>query len=178
MYRKDVDGLRAIAVLSVILFHLNILPNGYLGVDVFFVISGYLITKIIYTEAIEGKFSIFNFYLRRLRRIIPLVLLVNFISLIIGLFVMLPDDLENLGQSAVATNLFSNNILEYIVSKDYWNILNEFKPLMHTWSLGVEEQYYIIYPVLFIILSGKRLRYVFPVILVLTIISTVGITPP
>lgn len=170
-YRKDIDGLRAIAVLAVILFHLGYLPNGYLGVDIFFAISGYLITKIVYNEAIEYRFSIINFYLRRIRRIIPLVLFTTMISLIIGAFVMLPDDFENLSQSVLATNFFSNNILLLITTGNYWDIVNDYKPLMHTWSLGVEEQFYLFYPIIFLLFNGKRSRYILAVICTLAIIS-------
>jgi len=88
-----------------------------------------------------------------------------------GLFVMLPDDLENLAASAVATTLFSNNILQAITTRDYWNVANEFKPLMHTWSLGIEEQYYFFYPVLFLLFSGKRLRFILPLLVILTVAS-------
>ncbi|MDR0832726.1 MAG: acyltransferase [Candidatus Symbiothrix sp.] len=168
-----IDGLRAIAVVAVILFHFGYLPNGYLGVDVFFVISGFLITGLIYSESKEGKFSIKTFYLRRIRRIIPLVSFVTLAAVIWGLFVMLPDDLENLAESAVATTLFSNNILQAITTKDYWDIVNEFKPLMHTWSLGVEEQYYFLYPVLFLVLYGKKLKFVLPTLIALTALSLV-----
>jgi peptidoglycan/LPS O-acetylase OafA/YrhL len=170
-YRKDIDGLRAVAVLSVIVFHMGYLPNGYLGVDIFFAISGYLITKIVYNEALENSFSIINFYLRRIRRIIPLVLFTTLAALIIGVFVMLPDDLENLSQSVVATNLFMNNILLLITSGDYWNISNEYKPLMHTWSLGVEEQFYLAYPLIFLFLTGARRKWILPLLIVLTLIS-------
>ncbi|MFD0778303.1 acyltransferase family protein [Flavobacterium myungsuense] len=168
IYRNDIDVLRAIAVLAVILFHMGYLPNGYLGVDVFFVISGYLITKIIYVEAIENKFSIYQFYLRRIRRIIPLVLFTTFVALITGLFVMLPDDLENLSQSVIATNFFANNILLKITTVNYWNIINDYKPLMHTWSLGIEEQFYLVYPLLFLICNKKRVKWVLPILVVLT----------
>ena len=123
-YRKDIDGLRAIAVLSVIFFHLGYLPNGYLGVDIFFTISGYLITKIVYAESVENKFSITQFYLRRIRRIIPLVLFTSSIAVLIGFFVMLPDDFENLCQSLIATNFFGNNILQLITTGNYWDIVN------------------------------------------------------
>ncbi len=168
IYRNDIDGLRAIAVLAVILFHMGYLPNGYLGVDVFFVISGYLITKIIYAEAIENKFSIYQFYLRRIRRIIPLMLFTTLVALITGLFVMLPDDLENLSQSVIATNFFANNILLKITTVNYWNIINDYKPLMHTWSLGIEEQFYLVYPLLFLICNKKRVKWVLPILVILT----------
>lgn len=168
-YRKDIQGLRAIAVLSVIIFHLGYLPNGYLGVDIFFAISGYLITKIVYNEVLENCFSLANFYMRRIRRIIPLVLFVTTIALIVGLFVMLPDDLENLCQSVVATNFFANNILLLITSKDYWAIVNEYKPLMHTWSLGVEEQFYFLYPLIFLLLGSNRKKWILPFITILTL---------
>ena len=170
-YRKDIDGLRAIAVLSVILFHLGYLPDGYLGVDIFFTISGYLITKIVYNEAREDRFSISKFYLRRIRRIIPLVLSTTFVALLIGIFVMLPDDLENLSQSVFATNIFANNILLLITTGNYWDVVNEYKPLMHTWSLGVEEQFYLAYPLIFLFLNGKRSRWIMPVLLILTTTS-------
>lgn len=170
-YRKDIDGLRAIAVLSVIIFHMGFLPGGYLGVDIFFAISGYLITKIVYNEALEDRFSIVNFYMRRTRRIIPLVLFTTFIALVTGIFVMLPDDLENLSQSVIATNLFANNILLLKTSGDYWDIFNDYKPLMHTWSLGVEEQFYLVYPLIFLLFTGKRKKWILPLLITLTCIS-------
>ncbi|WP_205855206.1 acyltransferase family protein [Pirellula sp. SH-Sr6A] len=171
-YRKDIDGLRAIAVLSVILFHFGWLPAGYLGVDIFFVISGYLITGIIHKETQENSFSIIKFYLRRVRRILPMCTFTVAFSLIIGFFVMLPDDLENLGQSAVATNLFSNNILQSITTGNYWDVTNEHKPLLHTWSLAVEEQYYLFIPILASLFF--RTRKAFAVVLtVLSVFSLV-----
>jgi peptidoglycan/LPS O-acetylase OafA/YrhL len=169
---KYIDGLRAFAVLAVILFHFGYLPNGYLGVDVFFVISGFLITGLLYTECKEQRFSIKNFYLRRIRRIIPMVSCITILSIAIGIFVMLPDDLENLAESAVATTLFSNNILQAITS-GYWNVVNDFKPLMHTWSLGVEEQYYLLYPILFLIFSKKRINYITHTLVFLTMVSLI-----
>ncbi len=170
-YRNDIDGLRAISVLAVIVFHFGYLPHGYLGVDVFFVISGYLITGIIRREQDEGKFSIVNFYIRRIRRILPLTTAAVIVALVIGIVVMLPDDLENLAQSAIATNFFSNNILLAITTGNYWDVVNEYKPLMHTWSLGVEEQFYFLYPLL-IFAVGKRYKALFlPALGVLAAIS-------
>lgn len=170
-YRKDIDGLRAIAVFAVILFHFGIFPNGYLGVDIFFVISGYLITGIIYREINNNQFSIIDFYLRRTRRIIPLTLILVLLSLLVGFFVMLPDDLENLGQSAIATNVFANNILQAITTKNYWDVVNEYKPLMHTWSLGIEEQYYIAYPLILIIIGKNHSKWLLPLLCTLAVIS-------
>ena len=158
-YRTDIDGLRAFAVSAVILFHLGYLPNGYLGVDVFFVISGYLITSIVYGKASRGTFSIADFYRRRIRRILPLMLVVSSVALAVGASYMLPDDLENLGQSVVASNFSANNILMYFTSADYWAVRNDYKPLMHTWSLGVEEQFYLFFPLLLLLFRGRRLPY-------------------
>lgn len=172
-YRTDIDGLRAIAVVAVIIFHIGFIPNGFLGVDMFFVISGYLITGIIYREWSEGRFSILNFYERRIRRIIPLVTFICLVALVLGIWVMLPDDLENLSQSIIATNLFSNNILQAITTRNYWDIVNEFKPLMHTWSLAIEEQYYFLYPFLFLLLSKKRINWLLPTLIGLAVISLV-----
>jgi len=172
-YRKNIDGLRALAVIAVIVFHYGFLPNGYLGVDVFFVISGYLITGTILNELNENKFSMVNFYLRRIRRIIPLALFITLVTLVIGVAKMLPDDLENLAQSVVATNLFSNNILQAITTKNYWDIANEFKPLMHTWSLGVEEQYHLFYLLLFWLLGTNNRSWILPILLTFTVVSFV-----
>lgn len=172
-YRKDIDGLRAYAVIAVIVFHLGYLPNGYLGVDVFFVISGFLITSIIYSELANGSFSIWNFYERRIRRIIPLLLFITVTAFSVGLFLMLPDDLENLAQSVIASNFSSNNILMLITSADYWATKNEYKPLMHTWSLGIEEQYYLIYPFLLLLVAKIRLRFLYHFLILTSIISIV-----
>lgn len=158
-YRNDIDSLRALAVLAVMFFHFGFVKNGFLGVDVFFVISGFLITGIIYKDIQSGRFSIVDFYLRRTRRIIPLTLTVCSVALLVGVVTMLPDDLENLAESVVATNVFCNNVLQALTTRNYWDVVNEFKPLMHTWSLGVEEQYYLLYPLLFILISGKVGRW-------------------
>lgn len=151
-YRREIDGLRALAVVPVILFHagFDAFSGGFVGVDVFFVISGYLITTIILTELQQGRFSIVNFYERRARRILPALFVVMAACLILGYLWLMPDEFKNLGQSLVATSLFSNNILLGFTS-DYWDLASEFKPLLHTWSLGVEEQYYIVVPLLLII---------------------------
>lgn len=151
-YRREIDGLRALAVLPVILFHagFDAFSGGFVGVDVFFVISGYLITTIILAELEQGRFSIVNFYERRARRILPALFVVMTACLILGYLWLMPDEFKNLGQSLVATSLFSNNMLLGLTS-DYWDLASEFKPLLHTWSLGVEEQYYIVVPLLLIL---------------------------
>jgi peptidoglycan/LPS O-acetylase OafA/YrhL len=172
-YRADIDGLRALAVMAVLGYHYGFLANGYLGVDVFFVISGYLITGIIYQEMSQGHFSLGKFYLRRIRRIIPLALLVTAVALAIGIFAMLPDDLENLADSVIATNFFSNNILQAITTKNYWDVVNEYKPLMHTWSLGVEEQYYLAYPLLLMLFGKSRKTWLMPILCILTMLSVI-----
>lgn len=171
VYRTDIDGLRALGVISVILFHLGYLHNGYLGVDIFFVISGYLITGIVFNEVMENKFSILKFYERRIRRIFPLVLFTTTIAFILGLIFMLPDDLENLSQSVFASNYSVNNILMKITSADYWAVKNDYKPLMHTWTLAIEEQFYLFYPILFFFLKGERKRYIYPLLILLTLLS-------
>jgi len=151
-YRREIDGLRALAVLPVILFHAGFetFSGGFVGVDVFFVISGYLITTIILAELEQGKFSIVNFYERRARRILPALFVIMLVSFILGYFLLMPDEFKNIGQSFVATSLFSNNVLLGLTS-GYWDLASEFKPLLHTWSLGVEEQYYVIVPILLLV---------------------------
>ncbi len=170
-YRHDIDGLRALAVMAVIIFHLGFLDNGYLGVDVFFVISGYLITSIIYREKSEGRFSLKKFYERRIRRILPLLLVCTFAVLPVGIYLMMPGDLYALARSVIASNLSANNILLYLTSGGYWEVDNDYRPLMHTWSLAVEEQFYIIYPLIFLFVSSKRIKLIQYIILLLTICS-------
>jgi len=148
-YRKEIDGLRAIAVIVVMLFHagFQFISGGFLGVDIFFVISGYLITSIIFIEKSKDDFSLWNFYERRVRRLMPALFIMMIICIPFAVLMMQPDDLQNFGQSLISTSLISNNILLFITS-GYWDLSSEFKPLLHTWSLGVEEQYYIFFPLL------------------------------
>ncbi len=154
-YRPEIDGLRAIAVMSVILCHGEIpgFPGGFLGVDIFFVISGFLISGLILDNLDRGNFSIRDFYERRIRRILPAVFLVTGLCLIPGWFFMSADAYENLAESVVATTLSANNIL-LTVTTSYWEMESAFKPLLHTWSLGVEEQYYLFAP--FVMLLAYR----------------------
>lgn len=151
-FRKDINGLRAIAVLPVLFFHagLTSFSGGFLGVDVFFTISGFLITTLIIKSLNEGTFSILFFYNKRARRILPALLFVVTLTTCLSFIVMLPYDLKNYGQSIVATVLSANNILLYVTS-GYWSLASEFKPLYHTWSLAVEEQYYLIIPILILV---------------------------
>ncbi len=154
-YRAEIDGLRALAVLPVILFHAGFewFSGGFVGVDVFFVISGYLITTIIISEMAEGKFSIINFYERRARRILPALFFVMAACLPFAWLWLTPNDLKDFGQSLVAVSTFSSNILFWWES-GYFDTAAELKPLLHTWSLAVEEQYYILFPI-FLMLAWR-----------------------
>jgi len=171
-YRAEIDGLRAIAVVPVILGHADfkLFSGGFVGVDIFFVISGYLITGILLDELNAGKFSLVGFYERRARRIIPALSVVMAVSSILAYLLMLPDELENYGQSLVATTLFSNNLLLSLTT-GYWKLASEFKPLLHTWSLGVEEQYYIVFPLLLMLSYSAFKRSTALVLSVLAAIS-------
>jgi len=157
IYRYDIDGLRAIAVLSVVLFHIdpNWIPGGFIGVDMFFVISGFLITSIIQRQMQTGKFSFREFYRRRILRILPAATLVIAATLIVGQFVMLPDDLNTLAKSAAAAQLWSANIyFTFFLDTGYFADASILQPLLHLWSLGVEEQFYLFWPVA--LLFGMR----------------------
>lgn len=153
-YRSDIDGLRALAVLPVVLFHLGVpaVSGGYVGVDVFFVISGYLITGVISRELSGGSFSIIRFYERRCRRILPALFTTMLAVLIASLFVFMPDELRDFGTSLVGVAAFASNIL-YWQQVDYFNGAVELKPLIHTWSLAVEEQFYIFLPLLMLLVN-------------------------
>ena len=148
-YRKEIDGLRALAVLPVILFHagFSIFSGGFVGVDIFFVISGYLITTNIISELEQGKFSIINFYERRARRILPALFFIMLACIPIAWFLLLPNDMHSFSKSLIAVSIFASNIL-FRHESGYFDIASELKPLLHTWSLAVEEQYYVIFPFL------------------------------
>jgi peptidoglycan/LPS O-acetylase OafA/YrhL len=153
-YRPDIDGLRAVAVLSILFFHVGIkhFGGGYVGVDIFFVISGYLITSIIVRELNAGEFSIARFYERRVRRILPALTVAVAATLLAGLVLLSPVQLEDLGRSATATSFFSSNIF-FFLGSGYFEGSSELKPLLHTWSLAVEEQYYIMFPFLLMMIA-------------------------
>lgn len=146
-YRAEVDGLRAVAVVPVLLFHagFDAFSGGFVGVDVFFVISGFLITSILIDEIESGTFTIANFYERRARRILPALVLVVAVCSPVAWFMLAPGDLDDYWRSVVAVALFSSNVLFWIES-GYFEPEAEMKPLLHTWSLGVEEQFYLLFP--------------------------------
>ncbi|MGI9273145.1 MAG: acyltransferase family protein [Woeseiaceae bacterium] len=159
-YRSDIDGLRAIAILPVVFFHAGLpgFSGGFVGVDVFFVISGFLITRIIYSEMVDGTFSLARFYERRARRILPALLSVVFVAFVAGSIVLFPSQFEALSESVVASTLFASNIYFWITT-DYFRSATEFLPLLHTWSLGVEEQFYVFYPLLLLCLGPTRRKW-------------------
>ena len=157
-YRREIDGLRALAVLPVILFHAGFeaFSGGFVGVDVFFVISGYLITTIILAELRQEEFSIANFYERRARRILPALYVVMLACIPLAWIWLFPSDIKGFSQSLIAVSVFASNIFFWRES-GYFDTAAELKPLLHTWSLAVEEQFYVLYPP-FLILSWKFSR--------------------
>lgn len=171
-YRKEIDGLRAIAVLPVILFHAGFswFSGGYVGVDIFFVISGYLITMILLREMESGTFSIAKFYERRARRILPALLFVMICCIPFAYLWMTPQQLKDFSQAFIAVSIFSSNIL-FWRKEDYFAPEAEENPLLHTWSLAVEEQFYIFFPVLLIMLWKFGRRPLFHVTLALSCLS-------
>jgi peptidoglycan/LPS O-acetylase OafA/YrhL len=146
-FRPDIQGLRALAVLPVVAFHAfpDLLPGGFVGVDIFFVISGYLITRILHQELREGRFSITGFYVRRVRRLFPALYLMLFATMLLGLVLLPPHELRELAKTVAATVGFVANFLFYDLS-GYFGGEAELKPLLHTWSLAVEEQFYLVFP--------------------------------
>jgi peptidoglycan/LPS O-acetylase OafA/YrhL len=173
-YRPDIDGLRAIAVMSVVFYHIEpaLIPGGYLGVDVFFVISGFLITSIIRREQDRGRFSLGNFYERRVRRIMPALMFVLATSLIASTLLLLPSDLIGYGKSLISTVFFGANIYFYL-DTNYFATVAEQKPLLHMWSLGVEEQFYLFFPLILMLLLRFR-RAVLPIVITLVVLSLLG----
>ncbi|WP_423934645.1 acyltransferase family protein [Comamonas sp. 23] len=160
-YRKDIDGLRAIAVGSVILFHAGLaqqLPGGFFGVDIFFVISGFLIGRILFSDIAEGRYSLLRFYERRARRILPALFFVLLLSYGFARLLLTPLAFADFRNSLFATLGFASNIYFWLHSS-YFEPASELKPLLHTWSLGVEEQYYILFPLLAFALRNSRWRW-------------------
>jgi len=155
-YRPEVDGLRAAAVLIVVFYHAGLgFSGGFIGVDVFFVISGYLITSLILKDAQKGSFMLSDFWQRRIRRIMPAAVVLMVFSLVVGWFVLLPDDFVGLGASALSQTFFAANIY-FWRTLDYFSVAADEKPLLHTWSLAVEEQFYVFFPVLLLVLFRFR----------------------
>ena len=171
-HRLEIDGLRAVAVIPVILFHANIdlFQGGFVGVDIFFVISGFLITRIILAEIYQSSFSIIHFYERRARRILPAFFVVLIFSTFFAWFLLPPIEFKDYGQSLFFASFFSSNIFFWIES-GYFGVGTDLKPLIHTWSLGVEEQFYIFFPLLAILIYAVHKKLVFPIIFLLFFIS-------
>jgi len=160
-YREDIDGLRAIAVLAVVLFHAKMpgFSGGFVRVDVFFVISGYLITGLIAHDHANGRFAFSTFYFRRIRRIVPALLCVYAASMLLAALLMLPGDMRTFGQSLTSSALFYANHFFYSQS-GYFGGPSDLKPLLHTWSLSIEEQFYLVWPLLFLVLARWRAGWV------------------
>ncbi|MBL4792999.1 MAG: acyltransferase [Citromicrobium sp.] len=151
-YRPEIDGLRSIAVVPVILFHagFGLFSGGFVGVDIFFVISGFLITSIIAREMQAGRFSLLTFYERRARRILPALFLIMLLCLPVAWQILVPRDLKDFAQSLVAVSTFTSNIL-FWRETGYFGTEAELKPLLHTWSLAVEEQFYFVWPAVLVL---------------------------
>lgn len=158
-YRPDIDGLRAVAVLLVVVYHAfpSALPGGFIGVDIFFVISGYLITSILKKEMQTGKYSILEFYRRRIDRIFPALLVVMFSVFAFGWFTLFADEFMQMGKQMAGGAGFIANIVLYSET-GYFNTLSVTKPFLHLWSLGIEEQYYLVFPIILYFIYKRKLN--------------------
>jgi peptidoglycan/LPS O-acetylase OafA/YrhL len=175
-YRSDIDGLRAVAVIPVILYHTDIeyFSGGYVGVDVFFVISGYLITKLLTDDLSRGHLSIRKFYERRIRRIFPALFTVLIFTLIVSSLILLPEDYISESYSALSAALFSANIY-FWANSGYFDAPASALPLLHTWSLAVEEQFYIVFPLLLLTFKNAN-RNVLAIIFFVLFFVSLGIS--
>ncbi len=172
VHRIDIDGLRALAVAVVVLFHADLLPGGFIGVDIFFVISGYLMASIISQALDDGRFSLMDFYARRARRIIPALVVVMAIIAVAGSLFMLPHDIKDLGRSIVAASTFTSNLWFRDIAADYFaaeNVL--YQPMLHSWSLAVEAQFYVMFPLVLILIHALAKRRTLLLIASLALIS-------
>jgi peptidoglycan/LPS O-acetylase OafA/YrhL len=158
-YRPDVDGLRALAIVPVVLYHYGFWPftGGFVGVDVFFVISGFLITGLIHREMVEGRFSIRHFYERRIRRIFPALFVMLTVATVAAAIILFPLDFERYADSLFATAFFASNF-EFWRETGYFDVAADWKPLLHLWSIAVEEQFYLIFPALLLLVGTQSRR--------------------
>lgn len=172
-YRPDIDGLRAIAVLSVLIHHLNtsLVPGGFIGVDIFFVISGYLITSQIHKDASQGRFSVSRFYQRRINRIVPALTTVIAATLAVGWVILSPRDLLLVLESSIFALLGVSNVFFWREYGNYFGGNAAEAPLLHTWSLGVEEQFYLVWPLLVVLLLRLPKRFVVGGLAVFTLMA-------
>jgi len=180
-FRKDINGLRAIAVLSVVLYHFGVpgFSGGFVGVDIFFVISGYLMTKIIMTKVEQDSFSLISFYIDRGRRIIPALAFLCFVLLIFGWFYLISYDYRQLGMHVASSMSFLSNFI-YWVQAGYFDTASHEKWLLHTWSLSVEWQFYILYPIIIIalhkIITVKSMKIILILLTIVSLTSSIIIT--
>lgn len=174
-YRPDIDGLRALAVMAVVLFHAapNVVPGGFVGVDVFFVISGFLITRNILLDAGDGSFSFWRFYVRRIRRLFPALFVTVALSLLASIILLTPEHLGQFGASALYS-LGSVANIYFWQQTGYFDAWSTFKPLLHFWSLGVEEQFYLVWPLTIVAILWLRPRLLLPVLLLLAAASLIA----
>jgi peptidoglycan/LPS O-acetylase OafA/YrhL len=174
-YRPEIDGLRAVSVLGVVLYHFQLgVPGGFVGVDVFFVISGYLITSIIVREIESGSFSIRNFWARRIRRIFPAASLLGVSVLLAGIFILGPDPTVNLAKSSLAQTFIVSNVY-FWKEAGYFTSASELKPLLHTWSLSIEEQFYVCLPIGLLLIVKFLKRGITP-FLVFALLLSLGLS--
>lgn len=179
-YRHEIDGLRAIAILPIFIFHLDkeILPGGYLGVDIFFVISGYLITSIILKDI--NQFSIIHFFNRRVRRILPPLLVLLILTYIFFSFILINEDYKEFKNSIFSSSFFYSNFF-FWRNSGYFEVTSELKPLLHTWSLSIEEQFYLVFPLIILFLfkitknKNKFLNWFFITVLIVILLSFLSI---
>ena len=173
VHRNDLNLLKGFSILAIVLYHMGISRSGYLGVDAFLVVNGFLVVPKVVSGIDEGTFRLLPFLEKRAMRLLPLMLLASLLSLLVGFWGMLPDDYENLGESVVATNFFSSNILAWVTINNYWDVSNDFKPLMHTWYIGILFEFYLVFPLIVMLVKrlSERLRFGFEKYAVITILA-------
>ena len=171
-YRKDINGIRAIAIIGIVLFHLNInfFQGAIICIDIFFVLSGYLITTVILNK--ENNFDIYLFWVNRARRLFPLLLFVTFITIPFALYMMIPLHLKNYAQSLFGTPIFLSNIIFWLES-GYWDLPSQMKPLLHTWSIAIEGQFYFLFPLIFLIKGTKKILGIIFIIWILSVLMAI-----
>ena len=174
IYRPEIDGLRAIAVVAVILYHAGLISGGFIGVDIFFVISGYLITSIIFKELnINGTLSFRNFYERRIRRILPVLLIVILVSFPFAWMYLIPTDFQDYSKSILYSLGFTSNFYFWYAGEGYGARSSLFQPFLHTWSLSIEEQFYIFFPIFFLVIYKYCKNYLLLIFIVCFALSLI-----